>query len=134
MTVRFVGWLDKRQLDQLYAETDLFVFPSLWPEPFGLTGLEAGQHGLPVAAFPVGGVKDWLIDGVNGHLAEGKSHDAPALAKAVVKCLCDEAAYARLRRGALSTTHKFTLDVHLHALMNVINQVLAADKERRGAA
>lgn len=134
VTVRFVGWLDKRQLDQLYAETDLLVFPSLWPEPFGLTGLEAGQHGLPVAAFPVGGVKDWLIDGVNGHLAEGKSHDAPALAKAVIKCLCDEAAYARLRRGALSTTNKFTLDVHLHALMNVLNQVLAADKGRRGAA
>ena len=124
VTVRFVGWLDKQQLDHLYAAADLLVFPSLWPEPFGLTGLEAGQHGLPVAAFPVGGVKDWLIDGVNGHLAEGKSLDAPALAKVIVKCLDDGAAYARLRRGALGMTNKFTLDVHLHALMSVFKQVL----------
>jgi glycosyltransferase involved in cell wall biosynthesis len=123
VTVRFVGWLDKQQLDSLYSEADLLVFPSLWPEPFGLTGLEAGAHGLPVAAFPVGGVKDWLFDGVNGHLAEGQSHDASALAKAIVKCLCDAAAYARLRRGALSTTNQFTLDVHLHALMDVLKQV-----------
>jgi glycosyltransferase involved in cell wall biosynthesis len=134
VSVRFAGWLDKQQLDQLYSETDLLVFPSLWPEPFGLTGLEAGQHGLPVAAFPVGGVKDWLVDGVNGHLAEGKSLDAPALAKAIVKCLRDKAAYARLRRGALSTTNKFTLDVHLGALMNVFNQVLATGEGRRGSA
>lgn len=123
VTVRFVGWLGKQQLDTLYAEVDLLVFPSLWPEPFGLTGLEAGQHGLPVAAFPVGGVKDWLIDGVNGHLAEGKSLDAPALANAIVKCLRDRTAYARLRRGAHSTTKKFTLDVHLHALMEVLGRV-----------
>ncbi|HEX7313456.1 MAG TPA: glycosyltransferase family 4 protein [Pyrinomonadaceae bacterium] len=124
VTVRFVGWLDKQQLDHLYAEADLLVFPSLWPEPFGLTGLEAGQHGLPVAAFPVGGVKDWLIDGVNGHLAEGKSLDDAALAKVIVKCLDDGAAYARLRRGAIGMTNKFTLDVHLQALMSVLRQVL----------
>lgn len=123
VTVRFVGWLDKQQLDSLYVEADLLVFPSLWPEPFGLTGLEAGQHSLPVAAFPVGGVKDWLIDGVNGHLAEGKSHDASALAKAIIKCLRDRTAYMRLRRGALNTTKKFTLDVHLHALMDVLKRV-----------
>lgn len=133
VTVRFVGWLDKQQLDSLYSEADLLVFPSLWPEPFGLTGLEAGQHGLPVAAFPVGGVKDWLFDGVNGHLAEGKSHDASALAKAIVKCLCDGAAYARLRRGALSTTKKFTLDVHLHALMDVLKQVAGGGDGYRGS-
>lgn len=126
VSVRFAGWLDKQQLDQLYAETDLLVFPSLWPEPFGLTGLEAGQHGLPVAAFPVGGVKDWLSDGVNGHLTEGRSHDAHALAGAIVKCLRDGAVYARLRRGALGMTNKFTLDVHLRALMNVLDRVLDA--------
>ena len=124
VAVRFVGWLDKHELDQLYAEADLLVFPSLWPEPFGLTGLEAGRHGLPVAAFPVGGVKDWLTDGVNGHLAEGTSLDAHALAGAVVKCLRDREAYARLRRGALATTNKFTLDVHLRALVNVFARVL----------
>jgi glycosyltransferase involved in cell wall biosynthesis len=74
-----------------------------------------------------------LFDGVNGHLAEGKSLDASALAKAVVKCLHDRAAYARLRRGAHGTTKKFTLEVHLHALMDVLKRVSGGAENYRGA-
>lgn len=125
--VRFIGWVEKPQLDSLYQEADLLVFPSLWPEPFGLTGLEAGQHGLPVAAFPVGGVRDWLVDGVNGHLARGRSLTHAALAGAIVKCLADREAYARLRSGALSTTNKFTMESHIRALTGVLNRVRAAE-------
>lgn len=130
--VRFVGWLEKGQLDSLYAEADLLVFPSLWPEPFGLTGLEAGQFGLPVAAFPVGGIRDWLIDGVNGHLAEGGPMTAPRLARAIVRCLTDRDAYARLRRGALDVTNKFTLDVHIRALLGVLERVSGEGREGGG--
>jgi glycosyltransferase involved in cell wall biosynthesis len=127
--VRFVGWLEKQQLDSLYAEADLLVFPSQWPEPFGLTGLEAGLHGLPVAAFPVGGVKDWLIDGINGYLAESDAPASPsALAKAIIKCLSNREDYARLCSGALTATKNFTLNIHLRALLRVLEQSLDDNK------
>ena len=47
------------------------MVPSIWPEPFGQVGPEAGLYGVPAAAFAVGGTPSWLTDGVNGRLAPG---------------------------------------------------------------
>src|SRR5947207_14197024 len=41
---------------------------SVWPEPFGMVGIEAMRYGLPVVAFDAGGIKEWLLDGRNGYL------------------------------------------------------------------
>lgn len=62
--VRFLGWHSNPE--QLFAGTDIAVFPFRWQEPFGLCGLEAIAHGVPVVAFDLGGVREWLEDGVTG--------------------------------------------------------------------
>ena len=58
--------------------------PSVWPEPFGLVGIEAGCVGLPAAGFGVGGIPDWLRPGETGELASRKSTNGeqPGLADA----------------------------------------------------
>ena len=43
------------------------LMPSRWMENFGLTGIEAMSFGKPVVAFRVGGIPDWLEDGVTGY-------------------------------------------------------------------
>lgn len=48
-----------------YANADIFVFPSK-TDTFGIVMLEAMASGLPVAAFPVTGPKDVIVNGVNG--------------------------------------------------------------------
>jgi glycosyltransferase involved in cell wall biosynthesis len=53
-------------LHKIYSQAKVFVFPSVWQEPFGLTGLEAMSFELPVVCFDVGGVREWLKDGENG--------------------------------------------------------------------
>lgn len=122
LDIRFVGWVDSAQLPSLWSECDLVVFPSLWPEPFGLVGLEAGTWGLPTAAFEVGGVGEWLKDGVNGHLAPGDPPTAAGLAGAIVKCLHDSAAYARLCRGASRMARQFTMAGHVAGLLEVFDR------------
>ena len=52
--VRFLGWCGRPE--ELFAEADAAVFPFRWQEPFGLCGLEAAAHGVPVVAFDLGGV------------------------------------------------------------------------------
>lgn len=37
--------------------------PSLWPEPFGMMGIEAYARGRPVVAYAVGGIPEWLDTG-----------------------------------------------------------------------
>ena len=51
----FTGYLRPEQLDRLYARADLYVMPSV-SEPFGLTALEALQHGTPVIVSKTAGV------------------------------------------------------------------------------
>jgi glycosyltransferase involved in cell wall biosynthesis len=52
--------------------------PSRWQEPIGIVGLEALAHGVPVAAWDSGGVREW-------HPGEGLVPwgDVPGLASAI---------------------------------------------------
>src|SRR5262245_19017241 len=60
VAVTFTGWVDAAMRTALMREADLLVVPSVWPEPFGLVGLEAGSVGLPAVAYASGGILDWL--------------------------------------------------------------------------
>ena len=87
LVIDFTGWVPAEQIRALLLETDLLVLPSVWPEPFGSIGPEAAGHGVPAAAFDVGGVSQWLRDGVTGHLALADPPSVDGLAKAVIRCL-----------------------------------------------
>jgi glycosyltransferase involved in cell wall biosynthesis len=121
--IEFTGWAERSRLTALFAASDLLVVPSLWPEPFGMVGPEAGLHGLPAAAFAVGGIAEWLIDGVNGFLAPGDCPSSDGLAEAIVKCLRDPALHYRLRRGASQIARRFTIQQHISSLIEVFTEV-----------
>jgi glycosyltransferase involved in cell wall biosynthesis len=129
LLIEFVGWVERRRMDALLDSCDLLVVPSVWPEPFGLIGPEAGLRGVPTAAFAVGGIRDWLIPGVNGYLAPGNPPTAEGLAQAITECLRDPAVHARLRRGAVQIAQQFSIANHRKALMAVFERVI----ERRRA-
>ena len=98
----------------------------MWPEPFGRVGPEAGLRAIPVAAFDVGGVSDWLVNGVNGYTAPGDPPTSAGLATAIVKCLQDRNVYLELSKGARTVASQFDLERHLHALYEVFDQVMPA--------
>jgi glycosyltransferase involved in cell wall biosynthesis len=109
-------------LNSLFDSADLLVLPSLWPEPFGLVGPEAGIRGLPAAAFALGGIPEWLTDGVNGAIARGLQ-SASSLADAVVRCLRDPVEHGRLRRGAIEQAKRFSPQRHLNFLARIIEAI-----------
>ena len=117
LTVDFPGWLTTTSRRELLRRVSVVVVPSLWPEPFGLVGLEAGGHGVPVAAFDVGGVRDWLSEGVNGHLADGAPASAAGLANAIVACLQDDRHHAALSEGARRLSQRHHTEAHVDALI-----------------
>lgn len=67
--VHFLGYRHGVELAMLLSAADVFVFPSL-TDTLGLVILEAMACGVPVAAFPVPGPKDLIVDGGNGALDE----------------------------------------------------------------
>jgi glycosyltransferase involved in cell wall biosynthesis len=126
LEIVFTGWLSLDRMADLLEDTDLLVVPSLWPEPFGAIGPKAGLHGVPAAAFAVGGIPQWLRDGVNGHLAPGVP-DPSKLAEAIVRCLSDPDHYDRLRAGAIKVAASFNMPEHLVQLMKVFRRVIRAE-------
>jgi glycosyltransferase involved in cell wall biosynthesis len=131
LEIVFTGWLSHEQMGALLGQCDLLVVPSLWPEPFGLVGPEAGMHGVPVAAFAVGGIPDWLREGVNGALAPGERPDAAGLAAAILRCLESPAHHARLCQGAVRIAEQFNVNAHLESLVVVLEK--AIEHKHRGA-
>ena len=65
--VTFTGRKSQEELKTLYEMADLFVYPSEF-ENFGQPLIEAGAHGLPIIATPVGIARDIVIEGETGYL------------------------------------------------------------------
>ncbi len=97
----------------LYANGDLFVMPSSF-EPCGISQMLAMRDGQPCVVHGVGGLKDTVIDGVNGFTFGGGTVEAQA-GNFVAACLgavelkqADPQKWERIRRNAADA--RFTWD------------------------
>ncbi len=100
LPVEFLGWISAQRRNDLLREADLLTVPSVWPEPFGMVGIEAGCLGVPSVGFAVGGIPDWLSPGISGELAPGERPTASELSAAIVRALRDPGHWQSLRQGA----------------------------------
>ncbi len=125
--VAFVGWLDGPAVSAALERAAVVAIPSVWPEPFGIVGIEAMAHARPVVAFDVGGIREWLVPGETGLLVPPA--DVAGLAAAMGRLLAEPATAAGLgRQGRELAEHHFTRDVHIAALLRVAT--LARDRFR----
>lgn len=69
------GYIKGDELARIYAGADLFVFPS-YTETFGNVVLEAMACGTPAIVANEGGVKDFVIDNVNGRICEKRNAES----------------------------------------------------------
>lgn len=66
--VEFRGVLRGDALHAAIGQASCVIVPSLWPEAFGLTCVEALAHATPVVASAIGGMLDTVRDGIDGFL------------------------------------------------------------------
>lgn len=119
--LELTGWLSLDDRARVYARATVAVMPSLWPEPFGLSGLDAGALGRPAIAFDVGGIREWLTDGVNGRLVA--AHEgADGLARAIASMLDQPAECERMGLGALEISQRMSPAAHVERLEAVLQR------------
>jgi glycosyltransferase involved in cell wall biosynthesis len=122
--VRFAGYVPSAEVDAYYRSATLALFSSVWPEPFGLSGLEALRHGLPVVAFDVGGVREWLEDGVNGLLAPWMNRKE--FAQRVDRILGDPGLARQLgEQGRALAAERFNFSRYIDGLEDLFGRVAA---------
>jgi glycosyltransferase involved in cell wall biosynthesis len=96
---RSVTWIGpRRDVKELLALSDVFVFPSFYREGIPRVLLEAASMGLPLVAAAGPGSNDVVEDGVNGLLVPPK--DAAAIADAVLRLARAPELRARFSREA----------------------------------
>jgi glycosyltransferase involved in cell wall biosynthesis len=68
--VEFIGEINEAQKSGFLGEALALLFPVDWPEPFGLSMIEAMACGTPVLAFRRGSVPEIIEDGVTGLIVD----------------------------------------------------------------
>lgn len=121
----FRGWLEPVSLKTVMRQVDLLAVPSLWPEPFGLVGIEAGCVGTPAVAYGVGGIPDWLVPGVSGEMAPADNLHPRLLANAMVRALRDNDHWQRLREAAWRQAGQFSRESHMERLHVIFREAAA---------
>lgn len=127
--VTFAGFVPQARIAAYYRDASLAVMSSLWPEPFGATGLEAMRCGLPVVAFDAGGIREWLLDGVNGFLVPWM--DRTAFAARVDQLLLYKAVARRLgENGRSLANERFNFSAYIDGLERLFARTAARSPAR----
>lgn len=123
--VEFAGWTKPDRHEAFYRRCALVVLPSVWPEPFGLVGIEAMSYSKSVVAFRVGAVPEWLKDSVYGFLI--RPYDIDAMADRIDELLKDPA--LRLQMGTAGrewVSTQFSEEKFLSRLLEIYREAQAA--------
>jgi glycosyltransferase involved in cell wall biosynthesis len=103
-TAKYWGSLHGEELATVYAQADVFVFPSR-TDTFGMVMIEALASGVPVAAYPVEGPVDVIPNGQGvGHLSENLDE---AIAEALATSSASACRQLALRYNWRSCTQQF---------------------------
>jgi len=107
--VVFLGKIPRQDLIDYYYDTDLFVFPSLFTEGFGLPPVEAMAGGAPVIGTRSGAIVETVRHNETGLLIE--KNNSKALAEAMLSLLASASTRERMgRAGRQRALEHFTWD------------------------
>ncbi|MDJ0986002.1 MAG: glycosyltransferase family 4 protein [Desulfobacterales bacterium] len=122
--IEFLGSLPNSDIKKYYETCLLTAVPSIWDEPFGIVGLEAMYCQKPIVAFNVGGITDWLIDGLNGFLVKRK--DVRKLADKISYLFYHKEIAEKMgKAGSKIYQDQYEKDHHLSRLIEVFEKISA---------
>jgi glycosyltransferase involved in cell wall biosynthesis len=122
--VTFIDGVNHSELAGWYRRADVFVFPSLWNEPFGMPPTEAMSAGLPVVATRSGALPEIVVDGETGILVE--RGDVDGLAEALLALLGDPGKGRKMgAAGRARVLEHFNWEGHTDNWLGVYRDLLA---------
>lgn len=129
-SVTFTGYLRGEELAEVYASSDLFVFPSR-TETFGQVALEAMASGLAVLGFDADGVRDLVRDGETGLLAPGG--EQAAFTQMLATLLDEPQLRAQMGLRARAAAEQRTWASVMDGLLDDYERIIAAHPEKQAA-
>jgi glycosyltransferase involved in cell wall biosynthesis len=120
--VNFHGKIKPSDLSAYYLKAYAVVIPSRAPETFNLVGIEAMKYSKAVIAADVGGIREWLVDGITGQIFS--SNDSNGLSKVLEEAAKNPQSISRMgQRGLEAYQKKFTSLQHCNTLYNIFHDL-----------
>ena len=129
--VRFRGSRRQSDLVKLYAEYDVFAFPTWHREPFAFAPLEASWRGCVPLISQHCGNAEWFVHGVHCLKAERTPDAFAASLAAILGGSIDLAPIAR--RGAATVGRDFHLDAQVPGIERALASAAGRDRAPGGA-
>jgi glycosyltransferase involved in cell wall biosynthesis len=106
--IEYVGEVDESGKSELLGGAWAYLFPIDWPEPFGLTMVEAMATGTPVVAFRAGSVPEVVEHGVTGFVCESFSEMVDAIKKigSIERAACRQRAEEHFSPTAMTSGYE----------------------------
>ena len=121
--VRIMGKTPQEQMHRLYAEIDVLLAPSTWPESYGLVAREALAAGCWVVASALGAMGDDVMPGVNGWVIDTSSVEPLLAVLAEIDGMPDRYLRSPAERPTLRTAAEQAQEV-----MALYRRVLAGER------
>jgi uncharacterized protein (TIRG00374 family) len=125
--VVFIGTVSEAELQRLYAEAAVYVYPAP-EEDFGMGVIEAMAKGVPVVAWNQAGPTVTVVHGETGYLA--RVDDVDDYAAGILRLLGDPGRNQEVGIRAHSRAFLFSWDRHVGIIEAAIDEVLAAPASR----
>lgn len=118
--IRFVGFLDEKEVSELLEKTDVLIAPSLWEEPFGRIVLDAYKHAMPVIVSDCGALPTLVDEGKTGLVVNSK--ELNSLENAMHYFIQNPEKIAEFSKYSAEKIKKFSLEAQYQMFWEVYQQ------------
>ena len=125
--MRFLDWMPREKLREIYDEHGIFLFPSFF-EGFGKSLLEAMSRGLCVIASDNGGMRDVILNNVSG--LKVPTGDSGAMVASCLELLDDPSRAAKISSRAIGAANQYGWDRVGGETLNFYKAVIRAKLTR----
>lgn len=126
--VRFWGQVENRRIEDVYAETDVLVLPSICPENQPVSITEAAACGIPAIVSDLGGSAELVEDDVSGKIF--RAGDSRDLARCITTFLEEPLLATRFGERARERVAPFSFETQVRRL----SELYVSLRERPPAA
>ena len=116
-------------MDCFYNTIDVFVLPSIQPEPFGLVIIEAMAHKVPVIATNHGAPLEIIRNDIDGFLVNYT--DAQQMADRICELITDNSKHKSIgEEGHEKVMKQFTVDKMVEGLESIYNEIFDFEEKK----
>lgn len=121
--VKFEG--EQRTLVDYLKNTDIFIYPSICQEVFGISIVEAMAFGIPCIGFNVGGIPEIIKNNYNGIVVDDIS--AKGLANGIKEIINNyqNEGIVQIKQNCLETANSFSINNTVSKLKQVLYELMS---------